>query len=245
MDTNIFDGVKPREWGTVLRNFVYNNFAGREITVYDADGTPETIRLARKNDRVTKNGANNSHKVIDKLARYRGDNIRALTTVQLDEALATAKKEATTDEHTHQWLDENGWDIRITYLMDKHGNIYQATLNIADGRQGKVLYDINKITRVDHGDVPSTVSGSGSHINIDSRRENISQTTDDVNTRFSLDDDVEEDGSLVAVHNATQEDLERALELGALPSPSIAIVQGGIFHRRLHTPIKTEPLSRG
>ena len=59
---------------------------------------------------------------------------------------------------------------------------------------------------------------------------NISQTTDDVNTRFSLDDDEEEVGSLVAVHNATRGDLERALELGALPSPSIAIVKAEQGH---------------
>ena len=57
--------------------------------------------------------------------------------------------------------------------MDRNGAIYEATLNIADGRNGKILYDINKIRRIDAGVVPSTNDGRGSLRTINSSRANI------------------------------------------------------------------------
>lgn len=154
LDTNLFDGIRPRDWGKTLGRYVYNNMAGMELTAYDAAGKPETIYLARTNDRVQKDGAKNSHKVIDKLARSTGDNIRSLAVVHLDEALTTSRYENSTDEHNHQWMDENGWEYRRTYLQDQSGNIYEATLNIADGRDRKILYDINNIRLVDKAKSP-------------------------------------------------------------------------------------------
>ena len=154
LDTNLFDGIRPRDWGKTLGRYVYNNMAGMELTAYDAAGKTETIYLARTNDRVQKDGAKNSHKVIDKLARSTGDNIRSLAVVHLDEALTTSRYENSTDEHNHQWMDENGWEHRKTYLQDRSGNIYEATLNIADGRDRKILYDINNIRLVDKAKSP-------------------------------------------------------------------------------------------
>jgi len=155
LDTNLFDGIRPRDWGKTLGRYVYNNMAGMELTAYDAAGKPETIYLARTNDRVQKDGAKNSHKVIDKLARSTGDNIRSLAVVHLDEALTTSRYENSTDEHNHQWMDENGWEHRKTYLQDRSGNIYEATLNIADGRDRKILYDINNIRLWDKAKSPN------------------------------------------------------------------------------------------
>lgn len=172
LDTNLFDGIRPRDWGKTLGQYVYNNMAGMELTAYDAAGKPETIYLARTNDRVQKDGAKNSHKVIDKLARSTGDNIRSLAVVHLDEALTTSRYENSTDEHNHQWMDENGWEYRKTYLQDRSGNIYEATLNIADGRDRKILYDINNIRLVDKAKSPGEHTAAG-----DSQRSRYQEPT--------------------------------------------------------------------
>lgn len=58
----------------------------------------------------------------------------------------------------------------------------------------------------------------------------IAQTGEDVKQRFSLSEPVERAGNLIAEHNLTQEKLEKALEIGAFPSPSIAIVQAEQGH---------------
>ena len=194
LDTNLFDGVSPRNWGKVLNKFVYLELAGKEMVVYDEDGKEETIYLAKENDRVKKDGSNNSHKVLDKLARNGSNNIRALAIVHLSEALETSSYQKTTEEHNHQWMDENGWELRTAYLQDSNGNIYQATLNIANGRDRKILYDINNIRKIDQknrtadGDVPSTENGRGSLIS-NSSESSISNPGEKVNGKFSREVD--------------------------------------------------------
>lgn len=149
LDTDIFNGIPPKKWGNVLSQYVYENMAGAELTMYDETGAPEKVFLARSTDRVTKDGSKNSHKVINKLAGYRGDTVRAQAIVQLSEVLASSTHKASSNEHTHQWMDENGWLIRTAYLQTQDGNIYEATLNIADGRNRKILYEINRVHQID------------------------------------------------------------------------------------------------
>ena len=194
LDTNIFDGIRPREWGRVLSNYVYKKLAGAKFTMYDEAGNAETVYLARENDRVKKDGAKNSHKVIDKLARYKGDNIRALATVHLPEALVTSKNETSTYEHSHKWMDEKGWIYRTAYLQDRNGNIYEATLNIADGRDRRILYDITNIRKIDTkkeatgGVVSSTETGRDSHTN-GNFQHSIIEEENNVKQRFSVEKD--------------------------------------------------------
>lgn len=52
----------------------------------------------------------------------------------------------------------------------------------------------------------------------------------DTKTRFSLDEPVEETETLVAMHNMTEEKLRRTLDIGAWPSPSIAVVKAKEGH---------------
>ena len=185
LDATIFDGVKPRYWNKVVADFIYNKMAGAELTMYDEAGNPETVYLARLNDRVTKDGAKNSHKVLGKLAEVKAGNVNALATVHLSELLAASHYEDTTDDHSHQWLDENGWEIRYAYMQDKGGNIYRACLNIANGRRGKILYAINKVHKVDEkrtagGNVPSTENGRGLHTSHSSLEDSVPDSERDV-----------------------------------------------------------------
>ena len=183
LDSNIFDGVKPRYWSEVVKDYVYNNLVGTELTVYN-DGNAERIHLAKKNERVTKDGAKNPHKVIDKLARNRsGDNIRNLSVVHIDELLETSKFRENSTEHLHQWLDENGWEYRTAYAMDKNGKIYEMNLNIAKSRDGrKILYDINNIKEIDHG----VVASKGLAHKNQSHKMSISQNEENATSTYSL-----------------------------------------------------------
>lgn len=162
LDTEIFKGISPRNWGKTLRDYFYKNLAGKEFTAYDEDGRSEVIHLARKNDRVQKDGAVNNHRVADKLARYSGDNIRSLTTVHIPEAIEVSRYKSSSDDHSHQWLDSDGWEFRTVYLQDNAGTIYEAELNIAHGNDRLILYDITNIKQIDkkrkapEGDVGSS-----------------------------------------------------------------------------------------
>lgn len=166
LDTELFKGISPRNWGKTLRDYFYKNLAGKEFTAYDEDGRSEVIHLARKNDRVQKDGAANNHRVADKLARYSGDNIRSLTTVHIPEAIEVSRYKSSSDDHSHQWLDSEGWEYRTVYLQDRDGKIYEAELNIAHGNDRLILYDITNIKQIDKKrKAPEGVVGSSGRIN--------------------------------------------------------------------------------
>lgn len=63
-------------------------------------------------------------------------------------------------------------------------------------------------------------------------KDKIAQAYREVNddTKFSLKKEVEEGRNLIAVHNLTSGKLEKALELGAFPMPSIAITKSDMGH---------------
>lgn len=200
LDTDIFEGVRQRDWGKTLGTYVYENMAGAELTMFDEDGNPEVVYLARENDRVKKDGAKNSHKVLDKLAGYRGDTIRAKAIVQLDEVLETSRAKETTEDHSHQWLDAHGWIIRNAYLQDESGNIYEATLNIANGKDRKILYEVNRVHQIDKIKSPGehTVTDNGQRFRYQKpgtggaqseTKDNINENTANVKEHFSISED--------------------------------------------------------
>ena len=78
--------------------------------------------------------------------------------------------------------------------MKKDGSILSANLNIAHTKDGRnLLYDINKITVIGHGVVPSNSKSRGSHINTNNGKNNISQQSEKSNThdgKKSVDDTI-------------------------------------------------------
>ena len=63
---------------------------------------------------------------------------------------------------------------------------------------------------------------------IESILRDLQKVNDD--TKFSLKKEVEEGKNLIAVHNLTGQKLEKALELGAFPMPSVAITKSDMGH---------------
>ena len=186
LDTDLFKGIKPRNWGKVLSKYVYDNLAGTELTVYDNNGNPETISFAKKNERVTKDDAVNSHKVIDKLARTRG-NANSLGIVHIDELLQTATDLGSTYVNNHQWLDKNGWQYKKAYMQDINGRIYETTLNIAKTADGRnILYALSNTKQIDEGVVPSTQNGRGSHTIRLSVTDSIPENSKNVNGKIDI-----------------------------------------------------------
>lgn len=235
LDTKIFKNKKPRDWGKILKKFVYDNLAGKQITVFDKNNNERVIEFARLNERVKKDGANNPHKVIDKLARKTDNNSR-LAVAHSSEIVEVSDFENRNNENSHQWLDENGWEHRNVYLINRKGEIYKATLNIGKSKDGRnILYDINKISNIGHGAVFSNGvekidTKRNSLINPNVAKTNVSQNSNNVNEKFSLD---EEDKDLVATHNISSQNLMNLIndfDGAGLPVPSIAIEKADSVH---------------
>ena len=215
LDTNIFKGIPPRNWGKTFRNFISKHLIGKKFLTFDENGKEEIIEFAKPNERVTKNGANNSHKVIDKLSR-KSDRNSKLVIVHSDEVINISEKQNENAEHSHQWLDENGWEFRNAFVMDKYGKIYSVTLNIAKSKDGRnILYDINKINEVGYGDVLSNAKGKrSSHINPNFVNNSISQSENNVNTKNDeSSNDIKYSMGGLKAETADKSALEKAMEL--------------------------------
>ena len=195
LDTKIFKNKKPRDWGKIIKKFVYDYLAGKQITVYDENNNKRIIEFVRLNERVKKDGANNSHKVIDKLSR-KADNNSRLAVAHATEIIEVSNFDSNNNENSHQWLDENGWEYRNAYLINRKGNIYKATLNIGRSKDGRnILYDINKISNIGHGVVSSNgierISAKrDSLINPNIANITISQKDKNVNEEHSFDEEM-------------------------------------------------------
>ena len=96
----------------------------------------------------------------------------------------------------------------------KNVQVEQKKTAQAEGPDGK-LYSIS--TDTGNGDTVFAVNG-------DSFSKN--------NVKFSMDVPVEETKDLVAVHNVDERALERSLELGGLPMPSIAVIKAEQGHSK-------------
>lgn len=215
LDTNIFKGIPPRNWGKTFRNFISKHLIGKKFLTFDENGKEEIIEFAKPNERVTKNGANNSHKVIDKLSR-KSDRNSKLVIVHSDEVINISEKQNENAEHSHQWLDENGWEYRNAIVMDKYGKLYSVTLNIAKSKDGRnILYDINKINEVGYGVVLSNAKGKrSSHINPNFVTSSISQSENNVNTKNDeSSNDIKYSMGGLKAETADKSALEKAMKL--------------------------------
>ena len=215
LDTNIFKGIPPRNWGKTFRNFISKHLIGKKFLTFDENGKEEIIEFAKPNERVTKNGANNSHKVIDKLSR-KSDRNSKLVIVHSDEVINISEKQNENAEHSHQWLDENGWEYRNAIVMDKYGKLYSVTLNIAKSKDGRnILYDINKINEVGYGVVLSNAKGKrSSHINPNFVTNSISQSENNVNTKNDeSSNDIKYSMGGLKAETADKSALKKAMEL--------------------------------
>lgn len=140
-------------------------------------------------------------------------------------------------------------------LIQAGANQYDAETVVGITADGEyVFYDVVDMTPTSFTtkkEPPPTAAGNNasSDIQESSSGRSISRSTEKSNreisgvqplslptlepttkTRFSLDEPVEETETLVAMHNMTEEKLRRTLDIGAWPSPSIAVVKAKEGH---------------
>ena len=124
-------------------DFIRNNLIKKKITVLDQNGDSEVIEFAKSNERVLKDGAKNAHRVLGKLEQVLGD-VKKLTILNAEETAKISTVFERNQEHTHQWLDQYGWEKRKSFVMTSDGTIYPVTLHVAKARDGRnILYSVS------------------------------------------------------------------------------------------------------
>ena len=167
----------------------------------------------------------------DKLrATNNTDEILQATTDWVDEGLNHPRKDSIVDF------------ARGNVLLRVGGNDYTADVVVGTRKNGAMLmYDIlnlkpTTITEKETDAVkaknpsPGTDSSAASVSTDSIRGENENVNDLPVKKQFSLSEPVEQTETLLALHNMDEEKLRRTLNLGAWPSPSIAIVEAAQGH---------------
>lgn len=148
LSDDIFEGLKPREWKSKLKDYVTENLIGTKITVVNENNIPMVIEFANINDRIY-NKKGGQRRVIDKLIQKNDINsqLAVANSVEIVEVSFISDNLSGNKENSHQWLDANGWSFRTAYIENpKTRKIYSVLLNIAHTKDGRnILYDINKI----------------------------------------------------------------------------------------------------
>ena len=143
--------------------------------------------------------------------------------------------------------DANGESINVPVFINtksQYNQVYIDTNTVATvfGRENIRNYINRQLSRKNlvrikrkgntaserTGLIPDDYSGNASTNNIHNTNSKINPS--DEKTSFDLRDTVEETRDLIAVHNMTQDELLKSLQLGGLPMPSIAIFKAKDGH---------------
>lgn len=217
LDSNILDGLDETARKAKIAQYI-NEMGGQGFYATDRNGKPVLIEIPTS--KKFKNNSGKMKKANGDLIRKNNNSIVKLQAMSLiDETIQLSKYDnQSPPKYPHGWLDNKGktkWEYYTVIVQEKNKTIWSATLNVTTTANGnKILYDIMPIKKVEPG-----VKSPATTIN------SISQSQNDVNTKFSLKTSVEEAKELVAIHNTTETKLIKSLELGGLPMPSIAVMK--------------------
>ena len=235
IDEDILEGVPKEKWRTTVKQALRERFPNG----FERDGWKILNEERGQKEFLWSKEAQN---LWSKKKGVFADKMRMAA--NLDEIVQTANKVyRETPKHEHKGIEAfNRGKIEIQVGP----NFYDADVVTAikpDGRE--IFYDIVNIdrqkNRTSHDTYLKSEDNRGSLW--EGSKESIAQNGADgkenaapvkKNIRFQLSAPVEVDQNkdLVAVHNLTEENLREALELGGMPSPSIAVVKAQEGHTK-------------
>ncbi len=193
LDSTLLENLTPKERTEMVKERV-KELGGEAFTAYDSAGNAVNISIAKPNERFK--NRNGKKKLVNKdlTEKYIGNETKQESVVLLDELIETASFDTSKKPaYSHGWLDnggENSWDYWTTYVQDKNGTIWEATLNIANATDGrKILYDIGPIKKVGQSiELDTSPLPTGQSIELDTSTVNssIRSSEENVNRQYSV-----------------------------------------------------------
>lgn len=146
----------------------------------------------------------------------------------------SGKEQGKTSE-AHQGL--TGWEYFVkTVQID--GRVYDLLANVRKKPDGEFVYSIQLNENEKKAPAPPRQYQNGTakaenrpvRVPTDASEASVAEKRLPVKTRFSLDEPVEQTQDLMAIHNLDGKKMDSMLQLGAIPSPSVAIVKASQGH---------------
>lgn len=146
----------------------------------------------------------------------------------------SGKEQGKTSE-AHQGL--TGWEYFVkTVQID--GRVYDLLANVRKKPDGEFVYSIQLNENEKKAPAPPRQYQNGTakaenrpvRVPTDASEVSVAEKRLPVKARFSLDEPVEQTQDLMAIHNLDGKKMDSMLQLGAIPSPSVAIVKASQGH---------------
>lgn len=232
-DQDIFEGADVKDYPKIVRKYMLDKFQGKVFPV----GTSR----AYVNRRGIEEYAYSANRRQDQGTR--AQKMRAGT--ELDNLLKVGeyiRHEADDGRHPDA---TRGWDYYKTRFTFDGENIYEGIISIKLIDRGDLFYDITKIENTSAARAAGIAKGNSSASDRGASTTSIAQKEDlstpgakkDEKVRYSVkigeetvSGTAEETGTLVALHNLSEEKLLKVLELGGFPMPSIAVTTPELAH---------------
>lgn len=228
IDEELFADVPKRELGAAVRSYLKDNY-------------PNGVEVAGKTFLINakaRKEITNSEDAKDLLARAptvyrdkmeavsRADEIANAIVDYVNEAPAHTRKDSITEfarGRLHFRVGQSGYAAQAVVAKRKNGEL--------------LLYDIVHLTpykiKEKRSKLPNPLAESANERTGESASgSSIRSESENVKKNFSISLPVEETRDLIALHNLTEQNLNDALKLGGLPSPSIAITKADMGHSK-------------
>lgn len=146
----------------------------------------------------------------------------------------SGKEQGKTSE-AHQGL--TGWEYFVkTVQID--GRVYDLLANVRKKPDGEFVYSIQLNENEKKAPAPPRQYQNGTakaenrpvRVPTDASEASVAEKRLPVKARFSLDEPIEQTQDLMAIHNLDGKKMDSMLQLGAIPSPSVAIVKASQGH---------------
>ena len=154
--------------------------------------------------------------------------------VENAEHTGSGKEQGKTSE-AHQGL--TGWEYFVkTVQID--GRVYDLLANVRKKPDGEFVYSIQLNENEKKAPAPPRQYQNGTakaenrpvRVPTDASEASVAEKRLPVKARFSMDEPVEQTQDLMAIHNLDGKKMDSMLQLGAIPSPSVAIVKASQGH---------------
>ena len=240
LDSTLLENLTSKERTEMVKERV-KELGGEVFTAYDSAGNATDISIAKPEDRFKNRYGKSKPVNKDLTTKYIGNKTKQEAVVLLDELITTAKHlNSEASRYSHDWLDDDGknnWDYWTTYVQDKKGTIWEATLNVANTANGeKILYDISPIKKVGQSvksDTSLLSTGQPVKSGTSTVDASIAERETSVKQKYSLEDDTREldAGYRRAVEKDAAENEPTGRDEGLLPEKK----RGGTDYAELAT----------
>lgn len=227
-DRQVIFGNDPQSWSEQLEDYINGKIRrGQDVKLIGADGD-ELVLTATSAGKLSDNHTSDG-RTMSEAAFERKVNAAS----HIDElAQVSVKGDRNVVDHNsrHGDMASSGWNYRTAFFKDFGGKYYKVTISTAQSADGKMIYNIGQMQERSIPQINGSSTANSGALRGDALEYSLSRDTQNVKSKFSMETPVEETKTLVAMHNMTEEKLRRTLDIGAWPSPSIAVVKAKEGH---------------